>query len=130
MRGLAQFRGVQNEGDRPVAHARAGVPEYRGKRDARREVRKRSGRYGSGPRGGNGAEVQGRRGRRENSTLWREGVDARRACGGGRQYREDSGDGGFRNGSSGTPAGRSADEEASSRRYLHALLLRAPPRAG
>ena len=55
LRRLAQLRRFQGPHHRSLQDARAGVPQYRGQRHARRQIRERSERHGSRARGRDGA---------------------------------------------------------------------------
>ena len=77
------------------------------------------------PGRGDGQEVQGPHRGLQDRPLRRTGMDAGGACRRGRQPgRRHSGDGGFRHRPSGAAHPGPADQEASPRRHLHALLLR------
>ena len=128
LRRLAQFRRFQGPHHRSLQDARAGVPQHRGQRHARREIRERSQRHGSRARGRDGAAPQGPDRGHQDRALCRTRMDPGGARRGGRHPRQNPGDGGFRERSSGAPAGRSADQETAPRRHLHPLLFRPAPR--
>ena len=108
LRRVAQLRGFQGEDYRPLEDPRAGVPQHRRERHARRTLRKRSGGHGARAGRRDGEEAQGPDRRIQVRALHRQGMDAGGERGRGGQLGEHSGDGGLRQRPSGAAAGRPA----------------------
>ena len=129
--GLAELRGLQAAHHRSIQDARAGVPQHRRQRHARRISSSRtSPTWKRKPTADMALRHKGVIVGDQDRALRRPGVGAGRAGGRGRDAREHSRDGGLRHQSPGTADGGARDQEAPAGRHLHPRLFRASQRAG